>query len=92
MSDSNTAAAPPVIVITDLVKHFGRFAALRGLTASFDAARIYVILGDNGAGKTTLLRTLAGLVRPTSGGVQVDGRVSNLLQIGSGFHPCFTGR
>ena len=64
---------PPVIVINDLVKHFGRFAALRGLTASFDAARIYTILGDNGAGKTTLLRALAGLVRPTRGCISVLG-------------------
>ena len=64
---------PPVIVINDLVKHFGRFAALRGLTASFDAARIYAILGDNGAGKTTLLRALAGLVRPTRGCISVLG-------------------
>src|SRR5207253_11138367 len=44
-----------------------------GLTASFDAARIYAILGDNGAGKTTLLRALAGLVRPTRGCISMLG-------------------
>ncbi len=48
----------PVIVITDLVKQFGRFAALRGVSADFAAGRLYTILGDNGAGKTTLLRAL----------------------------------
>ena len=90
MSDSNTATAPPVIVINDLVKHFGRFAALRGLTASFDAARIYTILGDNGAGKTTLLRTLAGLVRPTRGRISMLGTTdlsSVRPQLGYMAHP-----
>ena len=92
MSDSNTATAPPVIVITDLVKHFGRFAALRGLTASFDAARIYTILGDNGAGKTTLLRALAGLVRPTRGCISMLGTTdlsSVRPQFGYMAHPSF---
>jgi len=92
VSDSNTATAPPVIVINDLVKHFGRFAALRGLTASFDAARIYTILGDNGAGKTTLLRALAGLVRPTRGCISMLGTTdlsSVRPQFGYMAHPSF---
>ncbi len=63
----------PVITVTALVKQFGRFAALRGLSAEFAAGRLYAILGDNGAGKTTLLRAFAGLVRPTRGSVQILG-------------------
>jgi ABC-type multidrug transport system ATPase subunit len=63
----------PVVSITNLVKQFGRFAALRGVTAEFAAGRLYAILGDNGAGKTTLLRTLAGLNQPTRGSVQILG-------------------
>lgn len=63
----------PVIVVTDLVKQFGRFAALRGVSAEFAPARLYAILGDNGAGKTTLLRSLAGLTRPTRGGISMLG-------------------
>jgi len=57
-----------------VVKQFGRFAALRGVSADFDAGRLYTILGDNGAGKTTLLRALAGLVQPTRGDIRILGR------------------
>jgi ABC-type multidrug transport system ATPase subunit len=72
-----TDANPPkssVIAVSNLVKQFGRFAALRGVTAEFDTARFHVILGDNGAGKTTLLRALAGLAHPTSGEISILGR------------------
>ena len=64
---------PSVITIDGVIKQFGRFAALRGVTAEFAAGRLYVILGDNGAGKTTLLRTIAGLAQPTSGTISVLG-------------------
>lgn len=63
----------PIVSITNLIKQFGRFAALRGVTADFVPARLYAILGDNGAGKTTLLRTLAGLSSPTRGTVNMLG-------------------
>jgi heme ABC exporter ATP-binding subunit CcmA len=62
-----------VVNVTGLVKQFGRFAALRGVTAKFEAGRMYAILGDNGAGKTTLLRVLAGLSEPTRGTVKILG-------------------
>jgi ABC-type multidrug transport system ATPase subunit len=65
----------PIIVVTGLIKQFGRFAALRGVNASFDAGRLYAILGDNGAGKTTLLRALAGLTLPTRGSISVLGQL-----------------
>jgi ABC-type multidrug transport system ATPase subunit len=63
----------PVVTVNDLVKQFGRFAALRGVSAEFAAGRIYTILGDNGAGKTTLLRALAGLLQPTRGRITMLG-------------------
>jgi ABC-type multidrug transport system ATPase subunit len=71
-----TDAIPPLPVITvhNLIKQFGRFAALRGVTAEFDAGRFHAILGDNGAGKTTLLRALAGLAQPTQGKISVFGK------------------
>jgi len=76
VNDPNTARAPadPIITVTNLIKQFGRFAALRGVTASFEAGRLYGVLGENGAGKTTLLRILAGLVRPTRGTVSILGK------------------
>ena len=63
----------PVITVSNLIKQFGRFAALRGVTAEFSGGKLYAILGDNGAGKTTLLRTLAGLNQPSSGEVKILG-------------------
>ncbi|HXW90079.1 MAG TPA: ABC transporter ATP-binding protein [Terriglobales bacterium] len=74
------SSLPPVVTITNLVKQFGRFAALRGVTAQFVPARLYAILGDNGAGKTTLLRSLAGLSVPTRGSVSVLG-TTNLREV-----------
>jgi ABC-type multidrug transport system ATPase subunit len=62
------------IRVHNLVKQFGRFAALRGVTAEFDAGRFHAILGDNGAGKTTLLRALAGLAQPTHGSISIFGK------------------
>jgi ABC-type multidrug transport system ATPase subunit len=67
----------PAIAVTNVVKQFGRFAALRGVTAEFDAGRFHAILGDNGAGKTTLLRALAGLTQPTTGTISIFGKTPN---------------
>jgi ABC-type multidrug transport system ATPase subunit len=66
---------PALVRVSNLVKQFGRFAALRGVNAEFDAGKFHVILGDNGAGKTTLLRALAGLTHPTRGTVFVLGKI-----------------
>src|SRR5450755_4818034 len=82
--------APPIVITDGVIKQFGRFAALRGVTAEFAPGRLYVILGDNGAGKTTLLRTIAGLAQPTSGAISVLGAKeikSVCAQIGYMAHP-----
>jgi ABC-type multidrug transport system ATPase subunit len=73
VNDVLISPVSPIVAIENLIKQFGRFAALRGITAEFAAGRLYAILGDNGAGKTTLLRTLAGLSRPTRGSVSLFG-------------------
>jgi ABC-type multidrug transport system ATPase subunit len=66
--------------LANVVRHFGRFAALRGVTANFAPGKLYVILGENGAGKSTLLRIMAGLLLPTRGSVRVLGS-ENLREI-----------
>jgi ABC-type multidrug transport system ATPase subunit len=71
---AKAALGSPVIKLSNLIKQFGRFAALRGVTAEFDRGKFYVIVGDNGAGKTTLLRALAGLAHPTRGTVSILGK------------------
>lgn len=66
-SSAGTVSPAPAVVLENLVKFFGRFAALRDVSASFTPARLYVILGDNGAGKSTLLRVISGLAQPSQG-------------------------
>jgi ABC-type multidrug transport system ATPase subunit len=73
MTAAQPTSAIPIVIADGVIKQFGRFAALRGVTAEFAPGRLYVILGDNGAGKTTLLRTIAGLAQPTRGTVSVLG-------------------
>jgi ABC-type multidrug transport system ATPase subunit len=90
INSQTSADGAPVVKLVNLVKQFGRFAALRGVTAEFAPARLYVILGDNGAGKTTLLRTLAGLSRPTRGSVTLLGSTdlrAVCQQVGYMAHP-----
>ncbi len=63
----------PVVSLLEVSKLYGRFAALKAATASFSAARLYLILGENGAGKSTLLRVIAGLIQPSRGSLSVLG-------------------
>jgi ABC-type multidrug transport system ATPase subunit len=73
VSQSPLQPTRALISISGLVKQFGRFAALRGVTADFSPQCLYSVLGDNGAGKTTLLRSIAGLSRPTRGSISIAG-------------------
>ena len=59
--------------LTDAAKLYGTFAALRPVTLTLEAGKIYLLLGENGAGKSTLLRLLAGLAEPSQGTVRVFG-------------------
>jgi len=70
---TDTSQSQPAVSVRDVVRHFGRFAALRGVTADFAPGRLYVLLGENGAGKSTLLRIIAGLLAPSRGTVSVLG-------------------
>lgn len=71
--DLVAAGTTPAVSLFEITKHFGRFAALRGVTADFTPGKLYVILGENGAGKSTLLRIVAGLLQATRGEVRVLG-------------------
>ncbi|PIE23352.1 MAG: hypothetical protein CSA62_08120 [Planctomycetota bacterium] len=66
--------------------------ALRGIDLDLRAGETVGIVGRNGAGKTTLLQMLAGTLQPTEGELEVRGRVTSLLELGSGFNGEFTGR
>jgi ABC-type multidrug transport system ATPase subunit len=73
-ASASVPAAASIITVRNVIKQFGRFAALRGVSAEFDPGRFHAILGDNGAGKTTLLRGLAGLAQPTQGTISIFGK------------------
>jgi heme ABC exporter ATP-binding subunit CcmA len=66
-------ASPIIVLLNSVSRLYGTFAALRQVTASFEQGHCYVLLGENGAGKSTLLRTIAGLLRPTFGTINVFG-------------------
>jgi lipopolysaccharide transport system ATP-binding protein len=72
-------------------QHKDRFYALKHVSFRVERGESLAVIGSNGAGKSTLLGLVAGLARPDSGRVTVNGRVAALLELGSGFHPDLTG-
>jgi ABC-type polysaccharide/polyol phosphate transport system ATPase subunit len=66
--------------------------ALKDVSFEVDHGKVLGVVGANGAGKSTLMRTVAGILPPTSGRVEVNGRISTLLALGVGFNRALTGR
>jgi lipopolysaccharide transport system ATP-binding protein len=68
------------------------FEALKAVNFEIQDGELTGIIGRNGSGKSTVLKIIAGVYRPTSGAVQVSGKVAALIELGAGFHPDLTGR
>jgi ABC-type polysaccharide/polyol phosphate transport system ATPase subunit len=82
----------PTLIESLLRKNRTKTYALKNITLTIQKGEKVGIVGSNGSGKTTLLKILAGVTRPTSGEMTIQGKVASVIALEAGFHPDLTGR
>ncbi|MBD0371769.1 MAG: ABC transporter ATP-binding protein [Pyrinomonadaceae bacterium] len=91
--DESAASGNPILrKLQSLARRSQDFWALRDVTFEVERSEALGIIGHNGAGKSTILKLLSNITTPTSGEIAINGRLSALIEVGSGFHPELTGR
>ncbi|MGM9534349.1 MAG: polysaccharide ABC transporter ATP-binding protein [Intestinibacter sp.] len=83
---------PNIKIGADVYEKNETFMALKGISLEVKKGETLAIIGGNGAGKSTTLKLLSRVTAPTQGTIKIKGRISSLLEVGTGFHPELTGR
>jgi ABC-type polysaccharide/polyol phosphate transport system ATPase subunit len=91
-AEKRTSRKPFVRRLQDLRTRYEKFWALRNVSFEVNRGETLGIIGPNGAGKSTILKLLSRITAPSSGEITINGRLSALIEVGSGFHPELTGR